>query len=672
MKKNWLIGILVLAMAGIGWGANTTYYVDPVGGTDATTDGRDGSSFASAKAWKTIQFAVDNNASSSGETVTINVVAGATLTDSLVQFDGTPNVHQGRNFVIQSSDSASRYVATGTAGVTFFYIASGVTEGSLTVKDLAINNGDILYVFNIQTTGAMDCALNNCSVALTRAASRIYYTTTDAADYRDLTITNSAVTSVGAAIYYPAGLVTVTGSQITSTAAQGIISNSSPCDGIAITGSTITANVASTSGKGILLTSGNAVPFVTIYSSTITAYTSAIDCASIADTTLTIDTNSALSSGGVCIVPPQGLVTITDSTITSTASNCIPFTGNSAGLKLSGSTITAAGAGIYTTSGKTISYVVASNSTISAVNIPLQVVNGCKTVLIDKCTLTSSGTIGCDFGNATTGTTSIENLVVKESKITGKTVQSGGATGLSIGFNLTSFTVLGNYIAGYTHALFCRSGNGAIENNIIYCTGTTGAVLYADNIVFRSNTVYTASGTALTVGAGATFPEDTLASRYLKIYNNVLVSGDGLAYNDYDDSAGINNGTGRGADDSMGDYVDYNCYYSVSGDYRVKIGMLDHQESCNTRAEIIDAWKTATHAGTYWNIPFGDTNDQHSLTINPLLDSNYRAKNAQLKGAGSPILVDSDGTVLLSNDIGATKFSGASSSGLSGESSLLN
>lgn len=259
----------------------------------------------------------------------------------------------------------------------------------------------------------------------------------------------------------------------------------------------------------------------------------------------------------------------------------------------------------------------------------------------NKCTSTHATAAGIPIqvgADAGTNANPLSNVIV-----TNNVCKFGGADNthaLLIGAGCDKAEVSGNLCIGGDIQLVLKSSGGNVHHNTTY--GDRG--IYLKGATFYrvwNNTAKCTSGGAFEWGADEV---PTAASKNY-IVNNVFdgTSGDAAIK----DLAGT----------EQSNLFDYNCY--VAGTHLAIIG----GENFDTLATLKAKWLAFS--------TFGALNDAHSIVANPSLDGNYQARGGALKNAGSPLLVKSDGTVLLRNDIGATKFSGSGSGGLFGGGGLF-
>jgi len=234
----------------------------------------------------------------------------------------------------------------------------------------------------------------------------------------------------------------------------------------------------------------------------------------------------------------------------------------------------------------------------------------------------------------------MENCVIQS-------VAAGTNHNVLLGFGIYDSLISGCVSIGATGAgaygFVCKGEANRILNSVF--TGSNALAVYAGSFyTIENNTCISSTSTAgMVIGDQAGY-----WSTNNTIRNNVIVN----------TSTGVCLSFDADASD-RGHLVDYNCYYRTAG------GDTHNLYNQNrTLAEAQGDWATGSTL-------YGTTNDQNSISVNPNLDSNYRASSSALKNAGSPLLIKSDGTVLLRNDIGATKFEGSSRRGIFGGGGLF-
>lgn len=292
--------------------------------------------------------------------------------------------------------------------------------------------------------------------------------------------------------------------------------------------------------------------------------------------------NCVISTLDVNILNADGIVTIVDSTLISTGVYSI---GNSTldieKLTISDSSITCStGDGLWANPGSdiTIGTLILDNVTIDVLEFAIFYEDGIKDCFITNCpslisSSLSSVVIGRELASAGL---SFQRVLIDGNEISG--IASGSNRGLMILHEVNNATIINNKISGASHALFSLAQEGLVENNIIIATETIGYGVFGSNTVVKNNTVYTAGGTSGITGAGGAdgTTKDQPAAKNLNVYNNIFVSADSLAYNDYDESTGITGESGRGSSATLAEIA-------TIGD------------------TAIDAAGTFTHAGALWN-----------------------------------------------------------------------
>lgn len=213
-----------------------------------------------------------------------------------------------------------------------------------------------------------------------------------------------------------------------------------------------------------------------------------------------------------------------------------------------------------------------------------------------------------------------------------------------------------NYVYGGNWVLPLKGIGNVIKNNVI--VGPYGIQLndtyddedcYANQII--GNVIYATSGNGAVImhltGTGGTDGR----VRDNIIIDNIIHGGE-ASYAVTDDASDIHGNN----------YFDYNCYYTgTSGLFLLN---SNTPSTSDTITELKAAWDGWTDDGEF---DMAYANDRNSIVANPQLDSNYKAGATVLKNAGTPLLIKSDGTVLLRNDIGPTKHTTARSGLFRGE-----
>ena len=256
-----------------------------------------------------------------------------------------------------------------------------------------------------------------------------------------------------------------------------------------------------------------------------------------------------------------------------------------------------------------------------------------------------------EIGNGI-NTTGITNV-----NITGGVIQSANAGAINLSVN--NSVVSNVAILGTGHCFTIHSSDCKISFNKIigrkHNSGTRGPVCavalanWGSRNVISHNTVYS-TGTCFLVGL--THSEDeNLYVNWPYSHDNVITYNifvnthyNRYAFWDYEGMASYNanpprndiyNGNHiRGENnDSMNDYVDFNCYYNYANQNRIaRIGYIDitasdssndHAQICKNPEELQSAWKTSGKNGGYWNINYGEINDQNSIMDDPQLNSNF-------------------------------------------------
>lgn len=563
--------------------ADTTYYVNPVaeasGDWAAGSNANNGLSIAAPKL--TLANVIENHASGSGETVTVNIIPGGTLAEGSLVFwaAGMNGVH----FVFQTDEDSTWNMGAGTANTDFF-IPTVPTTGSITIRRAVINNANTKSLFGMPNGKGMNGIVDDCSITLTNANGRLYY-----------------------------------------------------C------GTTGGARSIRVMGSSVINTTNN------------------------------------------CIYNPEGEIVIEDGCSLTSAATVLSLNVSCTSLKVGAATLTSTGdRGILFGDNKTMNLFSCIGTTIVSDDEAIVIPTGIPNVIIKGCTITSNDAA---YGVSINAGLAAAPMTYESIIIDGNTITSiaNAAIALNIGYGVQNISVFNNRLYGYGHSLFFSGKVGLVAYNVITSLHSVSCALYGSDVTFHHNTCYGADGGALVTGAGGgslsgvTYNKtgdelnalggmasgetcyvnanstggttriagyvyrydgaawnfvQSMASVNLKIFSNILVSVNSLAYNDYDDTAGLPNG--RSVGDKMNDYVDGNVYWRVtdSASGIVKIGQDTAQQVADTVAELQTAWLTATTGGGPWCDSFSHVNDLNSLMVNPNLDSNYRPRNRTIARLG--------------------------------------
>jgi hypothetical protein len=265
------------------------------------------------------------------------------------------------------------------------------------------------------------------------------------------------------------------------------------------------------------------------------------------------------------------------------------------------------------------------------------------TILIDDCDIiinraTNAG-IGISLGaDADTNEKPICTAFVLNNRIS--FIGADNSHGILIGSGVNGSIVEGNRVTGADIQLVVKSEFCTIRNNLLIATGASN---YGSTIKggcfnrFVGNTIYSEDFAALQIqdgGGGAAYPS----------FGNIVT--DNVFYCIADQAVVV-------ANDYDGNILDYNCYYST-GTNVIFLQAGNIEQSAGIAA-VQAAWQAIGDRAVFYN-------DLNSLILNPALDANYKATSSALQNAGSPILLKSDGTVLLRNPIGATAGGGSEKS----------
>lgn len=265
------------------------------------------------------------------------------------------------------------------------------------------------------------------------------------------------------------------------------------------------------------------------------------------------------------------------------------------------------------------------------------------TILIDDCDIiinraTNAG-VGISLGaDADTNEKPICTAFVLNNRIS--FIGADNSHGILIGSGVNGSIVEGNRVTGADIQLVVKSEFCTIRNNLLIATGASS---YGSTIKggcfnrFVGNTIYSEDFAALQIqdgGGGAAYPS----------FGNIVT--DNVFYCITDPAVVV-------ANDYDGNILDYNCYYST-GTNVIFLQAGNIEQSAGIAA-VQAAWQAIGDRAVFYN-------DLNSLILNPALDANYKATSSALQNAGSPILLKSDGTVLLRNPIGATAGGGSEKS----------
>ncbi len=206
--------------------------------------------------------------------------------------------------------------------------------------------------------------------------------------------------------------------------------------------------------------------------------------------------------------------------------------------------------------------------------------------------------------------------------------------GILVGYYSQQVKITGNTIISGEPCIAFKSDYGLVEGNTCIANGGYGLAMKGTNYTtVCNNTVIPGTGTptgpALNVldNFDAAYPTSNC-----DFYNNIFDGGSSFAKE-------IENGH----DDNR---FNYNALYTT-GTNIMYLGGANVTDD-GTITPVQTAWLAESDSFPY--------NEADSIVVNPQADSNGRAKNTALKNAGTPLILKSDGTVVLRNDIGATKF----------------
>lgn len=266
------------------------------------------------------------------------------------------------------------------------------------------------------------------------------------------------------------------------------------------------------------------------------------------------------------------------------------------------------------------------------------------TIIVDGCYVAvdraASAGIGIAVGSdADTNANPIAPALVRNNRVT--YLGADNSHGILVGAGANGTVVEGNYVSGGDIQFVVKSEYCTVKNNVFINPVTNanyGAIIKGGCYNrFVGNTIYSGDTVALYINDGA--GGGSVPSARNIVTDNVFfcVADPAVILQD-----GANN-----------NILDYNCYYST-GTNVMTIGASTVAQADGVSA-IQAAWQAIGDMAVYYN-------DQNSIIVNPGLDANYRATSPALQSAGSPILLKSDGTVLLRNPIGATAGGGSEKS----------
>jgi hypothetical protein len=260
----------------------------------------------------------------------------------------------------------------------------------------------------------------------------------------------------------------------------------------------------------------------------------------------------------------------------------------------------------------------------------------------------SNAGYGIQMGAEGVTTNSLGEVVVRGNAIS--FTGSDNSHGILIGANAAESEVAFNYISGGDQQIVLKGSRMIVHHNVtqgangIYLKGSVKSKAF-------SNTIVSTAGYALGIGENTTDGAQVSTEQCL-IYDNIITQSHPSGYIISNDNAA------GGVSDPNDNYIDYNCYYNLGA----KHALIQGEDDPNDLAEMQLLWTTWEPA----NFSLCPLNDENSIEVNPNLDANYQAKNPALNGAGTPLLMGSDGTAVLSNPIGATSFSGSGGGGSGG------
>lgn len=242
-----LIIALTLVLALPCFGVSDTNYVSQ-SGTDGANRG------SAALPWKTLSYAINNHARTTGDTVTIKVMNNLTTADFL-KFNDTSSKHNGINFVIEPDVGLNSYTTTysSTAAPYAYIDFNNVTSGSLTINKMVHTNNDPGYTFidvNYGNGFGMNLNLNDCNFVGLGSDGYFLRMQSDAgtAATRDINLVNTYISSYSHAITLSrADAVTIKNDTIKSTIGDAITINGN-LDSLDINGSSLIALNSSRSG----------------------------------------------------------------------------------------------------------------------------------------------------------------------------------------------------------------------------------------------------------------------------------------------------------------------------------------------------------------------------------------------------------------------------------------
>ncbi|MFC1854994.1 right-handed parallel beta-helix repeat-containing protein [Thermodesulfobacteriota bacterium] len=512
----------------------------------------------------------DNALSVPAEYITIQSAIDAAINGETVRVtNGTyfENIDfKGKQITVRSANGAANTIINGSASGSVVTFNSGETTLSLlegfTIQNGNVTNGGGLYIYSASPT------IQNCTISLNVATSGgggVWISHGDPTfntviiednyanhgagiwtDLSDVTITNSNISSNVAAdlaggIFFSNGMATFTNITMngnTAISAAGIFAcdTNTPGDKITITGGTVTDNIATSCGGGIMIANADAlIEGVTIsnniagdlgggifYSNGMATFTN-----------LTMNGNTAISGAGIFACDtntPGDKITITGGTVTdNTATSCgggILIANADAlieDVKISNNDADNGG-GIFAYE------VVAYTETLDIIGCEITQNND------DRPVSNAGGGIYLDGNNYDT---SIINCIIAENKATHGAGVRVGATTAANPTDIINTTFSNNISSGVGGAIILNSAYATVKNSILYGdTSSNNSEIYLEN---SSVTVEYSDVEGGWAGMG-----NINAAPTFKV---------SPAYHLADGSRGINEGTNSGAplDDIDGD-----------------------------------------------------------------------------------------------------------------------